>query len=262
MAEDDWEGWRELTTQLGGRVQLVGDDLFVTNPQRLQRGIDEGIANSILIKLNQIGTLTETLDTMSLAARAGYTCVVSHRSGETEDSFIASLAVGTGAGQIKTGAPARSDRVAKYNELLRIEEDLGESGGLPALPPLGRRESLSSKARIVVASVIFIGILFGAVYPTRTYLSQQRELRAAHHKLELFREQNGRLETEAKRLESDEEIERIARARFNLVKPGEEAYAIVPVPANAGRSRSPRRLRRPPAAADRAAPTDPSSTGW
>jgi enolase len=134
MAEDDWEGWRELTVQLGGRVQLVGDDLFVTNPQRLQRGIDEGIANSILIKLNQIGTLTETLDTMSLAARAGYTSVVSHRSGETEDSFIASLAVGSGAGQIKTGAPARSDRVAKYNELLRIEEDLGEAATFPRYP--------------------------------------------------------------------------------------------------------------------------------
>jgi enolase len=134
MAEDDWEGWRELTARLGGRVQLVGDDLFVTNPRRLQRGIDEGIANSILIKLNQIGTLTETLDTMSLAARAGYTCVVSHRSGETEDSFIASLAVGTGAGQIKTGAPARSDRVAKYNELLRIEEDLGEGAVYPRHP--------------------------------------------------------------------------------------------------------------------------------
>ena len=134
MAEDDWEGWRELTTQLGGRIQLVGDDLFVTNPQRLGRGIDEGIANSILIKLNQIGTVTETLDTMSLASRAAYTCVVSHRSGETEDSFIASLAVGTGAGQIKTGAPARSDRVAKYNELLRIEEDLGETAIYPRYP--------------------------------------------------------------------------------------------------------------------------------
>ena len=134
MAEDDWEGWRELTTRLGGRIQLVGDDLFVTNPQRLQRGIDEGIANSILIKLNQIGTVTETLDTMSLAGRAAYTCVVSHRSGETEDSFIASLAVGTGAGQIKTGAPARSDRVAKYNELLRIEEDLGETAIYPRYP--------------------------------------------------------------------------------------------------------------------------------
>ena len=134
MAEDDWDGWAALTASLGSRVQLVGDDLFVTNPRRLQRGIDEGIANSILVKLNQIGTLTETLDTMALAARAGYTCVVSHRSGETEDSFISSLAVGTGAGQIKTGAPARSDRVAKYNELLRIEETLGEGAVYPRFP--------------------------------------------------------------------------------------------------------------------------------
>jgi len=134
MAEDDWDGWAALTAVLGSRVQLVGDDLFVTNPRRLQRGIDERIANSILIKLNQIGTLTETLDTMALAARAGYTCVVSHRSGETEDTFIASLAVGTGAGQIKTGAPARSDRVAKYNELLRIEETLGEGAVYPRFP--------------------------------------------------------------------------------------------------------------------------------
>ena len=135
----------------------MGDDLFVTNPQRLQRGIDEGIANSILVKLNQIGTLTETLDTMAMAARAAYTCVVSHRSGETEDTFIASLAVGSGAGQIKTGAPARSDRVAKYNELLRIEEDPRRRRRLPPLPPRRRRQGLSSKARIVVASVIFIG---------------------------------------------------------------------------------------------------------
>jgi len=134
MAEDDWDGWRQLTAVLGGRVQLVGDDLFVTNPGRLQRGIDDGIANSILVKLNQIGTLTETLDTMTLAGRAGYTCVVSHRSGETEDAFIASLAVGSGAGQIKTGAPARSDRVAKYNELLRIEETLGEGAVYPRFP--------------------------------------------------------------------------------------------------------------------------------
>ena len=134
MAEDDWDGWAALTAALGARVQLVGDDLFVTNPRRLQRGIDEVIANSILVKLNQIGTLTETLDTMALAARAGYTCVVSHRSGETEDAFIASLAVGTVAGQIKTGAPARSDRVAKYNELLRIEETLGEGAVYPRFP--------------------------------------------------------------------------------------------------------------------------------
>jgi enolase len=125
MAEDDWDGWRMLTERLGERVQLVGDDVFVTNPAILRRGIDAGIANSILIKLNQIGTLTETLDTIALAHQAGYRAVVSHRSGETEDALIADFVVATGVGQIKTGAPARSERVAKYNQLLRIEEELG-----------------------------------------------------------------------------------------------------------------------------------------
>jgi enolase len=127
MAEDDWEGWAALTHALGNRVQLVGDDLFVTNVERLSRGIREGVANSILVKVNQIGTLTETLETVSMANRASYTAVMSHRSGETEDTTIADLAVATDCGQIKTGAPARSDRVAKYNQLVRIEEDLGES---------------------------------------------------------------------------------------------------------------------------------------
>jgi enolase len=127
MAEDDWDGWAALTDALGSRVQLVGDDLFVTNEERLQRGIEVGTANAILIKVNQIGTLTETLGTMSRATRSGYSCVMSHRSGETEDTTIADLAVATNCGQIKTGAPARSDRVAKYNQLLRIEEALDES---------------------------------------------------------------------------------------------------------------------------------------
>jgi enolase len=125
LSEDDWEGWKLLTERLGERVQLVGDDLFVTNVQRLQRGIDEDIANSILVKVNQIGTVTETLDAVSLALSAGFGAVMSHRSGETEDTTIADLAVGTNVGQIKTGAPARSERVAKYNQLLRIEEELG-----------------------------------------------------------------------------------------------------------------------------------------
>jgi enolase len=125
MAEQDWDGWRALTERLGERVQLVGDDIFVTNPAILRTGIERGIANSILIKLNQIGTLTETLDTIALARDAGYRCVISHRSGETEDTCIADLVVATGVGQIKTGAPARSERVAKYNQLLRIEEELG-----------------------------------------------------------------------------------------------------------------------------------------
>jgi enolase 1/2/3 len=125
MAEGDWDGWRKLTERVGNSLQLVGDDIFVTNPAILREGIDRGVANSILIKLNQIGTLTETLDTIALARDAGYRAVVSHRSGETEDTFIADLVVATGVGQIKTGAPARSERVAKYNQLMRIEEELG-----------------------------------------------------------------------------------------------------------------------------------------
>ncbi len=127
LAEDDWAGYAHLTAELGDKVQIVGDDLFVTNPTRLARGIEEKVANSILIKVNQIGTLTETLDAVSLAQRAGYTTIISHRSGETEDTTIADIAVATDSGQIKTGAPARSDRVAKYNQLLRIEEELGDA---------------------------------------------------------------------------------------------------------------------------------------
>jgi len=127
LAEEDWEGWATLTTMLGDRIQLVGDDVFVTNTRRLRRGIEAGVANSILVKVNQIGTLTETLEAVDLAAGAGYTVVMSHRSGETEDAIIADLAVATNCGQIKSGAPARSDRVAKYNQLLRIEEDLGDA---------------------------------------------------------------------------------------------------------------------------------------
>jgi enolase len=131
LAEDDWEGWAMITERLGGRIQLVGDDLFVTNPKILTRGIDEGVANSILIKVNQIGTLTETFETMELAHKSGYTTMVSHRSGETEDATISDLAVAVNAGQIKTGAPARTDRVAKYNQLLRIEEALGDTAFYP-----------------------------------------------------------------------------------------------------------------------------------
>ena len=124
LAEEDWEGWKVMTAKLGSKIQLVGDDLFVTNTDRLKKGIELGVTNSILIKLNQIGTLTETLNAIQMANRAGYTAVVSHRSGETEDTTIADLSVALNAGQIKTGAPSRTDRVAKYNQLLRIEEDL------------------------------------------------------------------------------------------------------------------------------------------
>lgn len=129
LAEDDWNGWRLLTDKIGRKVQLVGDDLFVTNSKRLQQGIDQGVGNSILVKVNQIGTISETLEAIELARRNGYTSIISHRSGETEDTFIADLAVGTGAGQIKTGSASRTDRIAKYNQLLRIEEELGQTAG-------------------------------------------------------------------------------------------------------------------------------------
>ena len=133
MGEDDVEGWQMLTKALGDRVQLVGDDLFVTNTERLKMGLENKIANAILIKVNQIGTLTETLDAIQMANRAGYTAIVSHRSGETEDATIADIAVALNAGQIKTGAPSRTDRVAKYNQLLRIEEELGDIAEYPGM---------------------------------------------------------------------------------------------------------------------------------
>lgn len=137
LDEDDWEGWKAMTDRLGAKTQLVGDDLFVTNPERLSRGITEGSANALLVKVNQIGSLSETLDAVDLAHRAGFTAMMSHRSGETEDTTIADLAVATNCGQIKSGAPARGERVAKYNQLLRIEEELGEAAryaGASAFP--------------------------------------------------------------------------------------------------------------------------------
>jgi enolase len=143
LAEDEWAAWKAMTDRLGSRLQLVGDDLFVTNVERLQRGIDEGVANSILVKLNQIGTLTEALDTIELARANGYSVVISHRSGETEDTTIADLAVATGAGQIKTGAPSRTDRVAKYNQLLRIEEELGDAAAYPGWRAFPRSKPLA-----------------------------------------------------------------------------------------------------------------------
>jgi enolase len=139
LAEDDWEGWALLTKEVGDKIQLVGDDLFVTNVDRLQQGIDKGVANSILIKVNQIGSVSETLDAIDLARRNGYTSVISHRSGESEDTFIADLAVATGAGQIKTGSASRTDRVAKYNQLLRIEEELGRAARFLGIEALNYR---------------------------------------------------------------------------------------------------------------------------
>jgi enolase len=138
MGERDWEGWKALTERLGDQLQLVGDDLFVTSAEHLRHGIEQGVANAILVKLNQIGTLTETLETIGVARAADYAAVISHRSGETEDVTIADLAVGTGCGQIKTGAPSRSDRVAKYNQLLRIEEELGDDAEYPGWAAFAR----------------------------------------------------------------------------------------------------------------------------
>jgi enolase len=147
MAEDDWAGWKLLTEKLGGREQLVGDDLFVTNVTRLQQGIGDGIANSILIKVNQIGTLTETLEAIAVARAAGYTTVMSHRSGETEDATISDLAVATNAGQIKTGSPCRGERTAKYNQLLRIEESLGRRATYPGATAFTFKASGRKKTR-------------------------------------------------------------------------------------------------------------------
>jgi len=145
FAEDDWRGWKLVTDELGKKIQLVGDDLFVTNVQRLQQGIDAGVANSILIKVNQIGSVSETIDAINLARENGYTAVISHRSGETEDTFIADLAVATGAGQIKTGSASRTDRIAKYNQLLRIEEELGPAARFNGLKALNYRGALAKK---------------------------------------------------------------------------------------------------------------------
>jgi enolase len=145
LAEDDWDGWRALTERLGARVQLVGDDLFVTNTQRLQRGIDEGVANAVLIKVNQIGTLTETIDAVELAHHAGYRCVISHRSGETGDTTIADIAVATGAGQIKTGSLSRSDRVEKYNRLMAIEGQLGDAARYPGRAAFRQRPTETNR---------------------------------------------------------------------------------------------------------------------
>jgi enolase len=139
MAEDDWDGWKKLTDRIGDKVQLVGDDLFVTNPVVLERGIENGVANSILIKPNQIGTLTETLECIRIAQRAGYTTMISHRSGETEDSTVADIAVATNAGQIKAGAPARGERTAKYNQLRRIEDMLGDTARYPGIRAFPRK---------------------------------------------------------------------------------------------------------------------------
>ena len=262
MAEDDWDGWTALTEALADKVQIVGDDLFVTNQVRLERGIQAGAANAILIKLNQVGTLTETLDTMGLAGRAGYGCVVSHRSGETEDTFIADLAVATNCGQLKTGAPARSERVAKYNELLRIEEELGESAafhGRDALARVartaGQREMrprrkartgpkgarakaargvgrLSLQRRrargLLVLSAIFAVVVLATLMPFSALLSQREQLSSTAKQVSALTAQNKALRQEARELSDPSTVAGIARRDYGLVSPGSQAYEILP----------------------------------
>ena len=189
LAEEDWPGWQELTASIGERVQVVGDDLFVTNPERIRRGIAERSANSLLVKLNQIGSVTETLDAVSLAHRAGFSCVISHRSGETDDTTISDLAVATNCGQIKTGAPARGERVAKYNQLLRIEELLDDAatyagaGAYPRFaartsrglmsPPAAAPRTTRLTGRAAVLAVVICAIALSLAYPVREYVTQR-----------------------------------------------------------------------------------------
>ena len=271
MAEEDWDGWATLTDKLGDTVQLVGDDLFVTNTERLARGIDAGVANSILVKVNQIGSLTETLESVELATRNRYTSVMSHRSGETEDVTIADLAVATNCGQIKTGAPARSDRVAKYNQLLRIEEQLGESAvyrGAAALAPPGApsvtdrpaapRTGVRRRRLAIVATFVVVMAALVAM-PGRSYLEQRGEVAAARCPAAALEQENERMQRRKDRLDDAGEIERIARRDYGLVEVGEESYTILPArhrgagPAGrlavrpAGRTR----WSAPPAARDR-----------
>ena len=250
MAEEDWDGWKLLTERLGDRCQLVGDDLFVTNPERLRRGIEAQVGNSILIKVNQIGTLTETLEAIRIAREAGYTAVISHRSGETEDTTIADLAVGTGAGQIKTGAPSRSDRVAKYNQHLRIEEDLGERATYPnpyamstraqaarsggyrmrtARRSRGRGRSASrihwDKVGRVALVLVLAAVLISYVSPAINFLDAWRDSRAEHTSLGELREENARLHQRITTLEGDDAAERGAR-KAGMVAEGEASYVI------------------------------------
>ena len=232
----------------------MGDDIFVTNAEILARGIEEGVANAILVKLNQIGTLTETLETVALANRSSYATVISHRSGETEDTTIADLVVAVNAGQIKTGAPCRSDRVAKYNQLLRIEEDLGQSADVPG--PVGavgcrgrprwrglsgrrsrrtagplrprRPATVRSRRLLLVGSVLFSAVVLFAWFPASSLLSAHSDLKATQAQLASLHAQDAALAQEQKNLTDSNEIERIAREQYQLVSPGQQAYEVLP----------------------------------
>ena len=248
MDEEDWDGWKALTDRIGETVQLVGDDLFVTNVKRLQRGIDSGTANSILVKVNQIGTLTETLAAIDLARSDGYTAVMSHRSGETEDTTIADLAVATGCGQIKTGAPSRSDRVAKYNQLLRIEEALGADatyggrsvfrslrGPVAEEGSLARRTNASGmdgRTRIRWDRLgrwaligVFALVLYLYIGPALSWISTYREAGRQRAQVAELRVENQKLRERKAEMSSPGALEREAR-RLGMVKKGERAYIV------------------------------------
>ena len=236
MAEEDWDGWAAADRRRSAdRVQLVGDDMFVTNAERLARGIDAGVANAILIKVNQIGTLTETLDTVALATRSAYASVMSHRSGETEDTTIADLAVATGCGQIKTGAPARSDRVAKYNQLLRIEEGLGDSGPVPGprRPSPADRGGPMRRAVLLLAAVTVGGILFLFVLPG-AHLAGPEPGHAAERRAPGSRSSPGepgaRPSGRSKLQSTGVRSSRSPASSTAWSCPGEQAYAILPPP--------------------------------
>jgi cell division protein FtsB len=222
LGEHDWEGWAELTRALGDKVQLVGDDVFVTNTEFLQKGIDQNVANAILIKVNQIGTLTETLEAIELAKRNGYRCIISHRSGETEDTFIADLAVATRTGQIKTGSASRTDRIAKYNQLLRINEALGDTATY-----LGANRWL----RLVLGLVFLAGgalPLFGGDYSYFELRRVRREQVAEQQRLEQARSEVEALRAREDSLRNDSAtIERTARERYGLIRDGERLYRFV-----------------------------------
>ena len=241
LDEEDWDGWIALTEQLDDKVQIVGDDLFVTNPERLGRGIEVGAANALLVKVNQIGTLTETFDAVDLAHRHGYRCMMSHRSGETEDTTIADLAVATNCGQIKTGAPARSERVAKYNQLLRIEEELDDAAryaGAGAFPrfaarcrvdadrPRADRAAPSPGGRSCSArSIVLLLVLLAS--PLNRYFASRSALNGAAQQLQSDKHQLGELKKQIAKWSDPGYIERQARTRLQYAMPGDTTYIVV-----------------------------------
>ena len=229
MDESDWDGWAYLTQTLGSRCQLVGDDLFVTNTNILSRGIEQGVGNSILIKFNQIGTLSETLDAIGMAQKAGFTAVISHRSGETEDTTIADLAVGTSAGQIKTGSLCRSDRVAKYNQLLRIEEVLGSQANL-CWPWSHFRAVMTGRTVLVGLGILLVLSQYQLWFGTGSISELQRltdELEKQESENQRLASRNDELVSEINALKTDPEaVEELLRSRFGYVERGRDFRSI------------------------------------